>query len=401
MKIPVAKPYFTDREREFLVKPLETGWVVQGPYVSQFQDAFASFTGSDYARATTNCTSALHLSLLALGIGRGDLVVVPSFTYVATANAVEAVGATPLFCDIDLRTFCMDSLELEKILERDSVRNIKAVMPVNQFGLCADLQRIRELADTYGIKMIEDCACSFGSTINGKHSGTFGHTGCFSFHPRKAITTGEGGMVITDDPVIAAMVESLRDHGASLSNRDRHGQRGSFFLPDFNIVGYNFRMTDFQGALGVAQMEKAEVILGSRRSLAARYDEALESFSWLIAPYVPAGQVASYQSYICIFCPDDELENLTLKKINKMHEKRNKFMLYLEDNGIATRQGTHAVHTLGYYKKTYGLKDDDCLFAYAADKLTVSLPLFHGLTDDEFDFIVDTIAHYNKRELRL
>jgi len=392
VKIPITKPYFDHRERELLLKPLESGWVVQGPYVGDFQHRFATFTGAAHALATSNCTTALHLSLIALGIGRGDKVVVPSFTYVATANSVEAVGAMPIFCDVDLRTFCMDSTGLEKILADDEQRAIKAVMPVNQFGLCADLPRIRALADRHGAKMIEDCACSFGSRIDGQHSGTFGHAGCFSFHPRKAITTGEGGMVITGDAEIAARVSSLRDHGASKSDRDRHGQKGSFFLPDFNVVGYNFRMTDFQGALGVAQMEKAEMLLTARRALAVRYDDTLIPFSQLTTPLVPQNCTHGYQSYVCLFATAEDLANLSRDRIDVLHERRNTFMYRLEEAGVTTRQGTHAVHTLGYYKKAYGLKDDRYLNSYAADRLSVSLPLYYGMTDEEFDYVMQRVG---------
>ena len=392
MKIPITKPYFDQRERELLVQPLDTGWVVQGPFVTEFQSRFAAFTGAKRALATSNCTTALHLSLLALGIGEGDRVVVPSFTYVATANSVEAVGATPVFCDIDLRTFCMDAAKLEKILADDKAREIKAVMPVNQFGLCADLPKIRALADRHGAKMIEDCACSFGAFIDGRHSGTFGHTGCFSFHPRKAITTGEGGMVVTDEAETAARVSSLRDHGASKSDRDRHGQKGSFFLPDFDIVGYNFRMTDFQGALGVAQMEKATMLLDARRAIAARYDQALQRFPQLVTPLIPEGRVSGYQSYVCLFSPSGDLANLSKEKIDALHMRRNDFMYRLEEAGVTTRQGTHAVHTLGYYKKTYGLKDEQYLASYAADRLSVALPLYYGMTDEEFDYVIKQIG---------
>ena len=391
MKIPITKPYFDQRERELLVQPLDTGWVVQGPFVNEFQSCFATFTGAKHALAVSNCTTALHLSLLALGIGRGDRVVVPSFTYVATANAVEAVGATPVFCDIDLRTFCIDASELEKILD-DGQQSIKAVMPVNQFGLCADLPRIRALADRHGAKMVEDCACSFGAFIGGRHSGTFGHTGCFSFHPRKAITTGEGGMIITDDPDTATHLSSLRDHGASKSDRDRHGQKGSFFLPDFDIVGYNFRMTDFQGALGVAQMEKANMLLNARRALAARYDQALVRFPQLVAPLIPEGRISGYQSYVCLFASPDNLAHLSTEEIDVLHGRRNDFMYRLEEAGVTTRQGTHAVHTLGYYKKTYDLKDGQFLASYAADRLSVALPLYYGMVDEEFDYVIQCVG---------
>ena len=392
MKIPITKPYFDHRERELMLQPLDTGWVVQGPFVNQFQTRFAAFTGAKGAIATSNCTTALHLSLLALGIGEGDKVVVPSFTYVATANSVEAVGATPILCDIDLRTFCMDATELEKILADDEEHEIKAVMPVNQFGLCADLPKIRALADRHGAKMIEDCACSFGAFIDGRHSGTFGNTGCFSFHPRKAITTGEGGMVVTDDAETASRVSCLRDHGASKSDRDRHGQKGSFFLPDFDIVGYNFRMTDFQGALGVAQMEKANMLLDARRTIAARYDEALASFPQLVPPLIPEGRISGYQSYVCLFASSGNLANLSKERIDALHMRRNDFMYRLEEAGVTTRQGTHAVHTLGYYKKTYGLKDEQYLASYAADRLSVALPLYYGMTDEEFNYVIEQIG---------
>lgn len=397
MKIPIAKPYFDQRERELLLKPLETGWVVQGPFVDEFQEKFAEFVGSKNALATSNCTTALQLSLLAYGIGRGGCVVVPSFTFVATVNSVEAVGAKPVFCDIDLRTFCMDPLELERILENDTAKKIKAVMPVNQFGLCAELLKIRQLCDRYNLIMIEDCACSFGASIGEKHSGTFGHVGCFSFHPRKAITTGEGGMVITDDSEIAAKISSLRDHGASKSKLGQQKQKGSFFLPDFDVVGYNFRMTDFQGALGVAQMEKANMLLESRRNRASRYDEALKDLPWLTTPFIPDNQTSGYQSYICIFAQEADLGHFTLELIDSLHRKRNEFMTYLEENGIATRQGTHAVHTLGYYKTAYNLRPEDCFRAYAADRLTVSLPLYHGMTESEFRYIIDTIHAYSTK----
>ncbi len=391
MKIPITKPYFDQRERELLVQPLDTGWVVQGPFVGDFQKRFAAFTGAETALATSNCTTALFLSLLALGIGKGDKVAVPSFTYVATANAVEAVGATPVFCDIDLRTFCMNAAKLQELLAKDVKKSIKAVMPVNQFGLCADLETLRSLADQHGLKMIEDCACSFGSYLHGRHSGTFGDTGCFSFHPRKAITTGEGGMIITHSPVVAAHISSLRDHGASKSDRDRHGQKGSFFLPDFNMVGFNFRMTDFQGALGVAQMEKAETLLQARRDLAARYDQALAAFPQLTPPYIPEGYLSGYQSYVCLFASPEDLAHLSKERIDALHEKRNAFMYQLEEKGVITRQGTHAVHTLGYYKNTYGLENSQFLSSYAADRLSVAFPLYYGMTEEEFDYVIRNI----------
>ncbi len=390
MKIPITKAIFDTAEKELIVKPLETGWVVQGPYVNEFEKKFAEFVKSPYAVAVSNCTTALHLGLDALGIGHGDKVVVPSFTYVASANAVEYTGAQPVFCDIDLSTFNIDVNHLEKLLASD--QSIKAVMPVHLFGLCADMPTIMALAAKYKIKIIEDSACGFDAWIGDKHSGTFGDCGCFSFHPRKAITTGEGGMLITANEVIIKRVSQLRDHGAAKSDLERHKAKGGSLLPDFNMRGYNYRMTDMQGALGVCQMEKAPAIMQGRRNVAQRYDQALKSLKALVTPYVPTGYTHGYQSYVCLFTGGEDIQNLTFEKINGLNQKRNELMFDLEAKGIATRQGTHAVHTLSYYKNRYTLKDTDYLNAYAADRLSITLPVYANMTETEFNYVVTQLS---------
>jgi len=422
MKIPITKPYFDECEKNKILEPLETGWLVQGPNVERFQTMFAEFTHSKYAIATSSCTSALHLGLVALGIKHGDSVIVPSFTYIASANAIEYTGAKPIFCDINPFTFSIDEIELEVIIEKN--KNVKAIMPVNLFGLCANLPKIIEIAKKYNLKVIEDSACGFDAWIQDKHSGTFGDVGCFSFHPRKSITTAEGGMLITDNPDIANMVRILRDHGASKSDAQRHLEKGGSLLPEFNILGFNYRMTDLQGVLGVCQMEKAQLIMDKKRRIARTYDEALNSVSvsgeceglseYLIPPCVPEGYKHGYQSYVCLFTGGEdvskifgvgvggECENLSyththtdnsnLKKIiDKINVKRNEFMRKLEEKGIATRQGTHAVHTLGYYKRKYNLKDEDFIMSYAADRLSVALPLYVGMSDEEFEYVIKNI----------
>ena len=208
VKIPISKPYFDEEDKNIIKKPLESGWVVQGPFVGEFEERFASFAKASFAIATSNCTTALHLGLIALGVGRGDKVIVPSFTYIASANAIEYVGAVPIFCDIDLESFNINLESLREILDKQS--KIKAIMPVNLFGLCANMESIIEIAKKYNVKVIEDSACGFDSWIGSKHSGTFGDCGCFSFHPRKSLTTGEGGMLITNNSEIAQKVRSLR-----------------------------------------------------------------------------------------------------------------------------------------------------------------------------------------------
>jgi dTDP-4-amino-4,6-dideoxygalactose transaminase len=389
MNIPITKTIFGQEEAEAIIKPLETGWVVQGPNVAKFQEMFSKFTGASHSHATTSCTTALHLGLEAMGITRGDKVIVPSFTYVASANSVEYTGAEVVFCDIDLKTFNMDETKLEAIIKDDP--SIKAIMPVHLFGLCSDMPYIMKLAKKYNLKIIEDSACGFDGWIGDKHSGTFGDVGCFSFHPRKSICTGEGGMLITDDDEIANRVSQLKDHGASKSDLQRHKEKGGSLLPDFTMRGYNYRMTDMQGALGVCQMNKKEYIMNGRREVASKYNSELENISQLITPYTPKNYKHGYQSYVCLFTDGEDISKLTKEQIDKINVKRNIFMEKLEEKTIATRQGTHAVHTLGYYKNKNNFKDENYLMSYAADRLSVALPLYAGMRDEEFDYIIVNI----------
>ncbi len=294
-----------------------------------------------------------------------------------------------MFCDIDLKTFNINESLLEEIIQKDS--SIKAIMPVNLFGLCANMPTIMQIAKKYNLKVIEDSACGFDGWIEDKHSGTFGDVGCFSFHPRKSICTGEGGMLITDDDEIAKIVSQLKDHGASKSDLQRHKEKGGSLLPDFTMRGYNYRMTDMQGALGVCQMKKAKYIMDGRRKIAKKYDDVLKEFYELQTPYIPDGYKHGYQSYVCIFTDGNDISNLTKEKIDQINIKRNIFMEKLEKKGIATRQGTHAVHTLDYYKTKHNLCEEDFLMSYAADRLSIALPLYTEMSDEEFEYVIECI----------
>jgi len=321
---------------------------------------------------------------------------VPSFTYVATANAVEYTGAEVIFCDIDLRTFNIDINDVKSLLEQDIEKKIKAILTVNLFGLCSDLPSLLDLTRQFNVKLIEDSACGLGAYIGDKHSGTFGSIGCFSFHPRKAITTGEGGMLITKDPEISQKARSLRDHGASKSDLQRHKEKGGSLLPDFAIKGYNYRMTDLQGALGVSQMKKVKDILQGRANIAQRYMQKLKNISGLIPPIVKPGYTHAYQSFVCLFAKDHDLADISFEEINKLNIQRNVFMRKLEKLGISVRQGTHAVHTLSYYKEKHRLRDKDFIRSFAADRLSVTLPLYATMTDEEFDYVIKNISELLK-----
>ncbi len=375
-RLPITKPVFGAREAELILKPLQTGWVVQGPYVKQFEDMFADFSGISHALAVSNCTTALHLVLAAWNLGPGDEVIVPSFTYIASANAVEYTGAKPVFCDIDRRRFVLNPDMVEPLI----TSRTKAIIPVSLFGLSVEMGPLMELASSYGIKVLEDAACAFGSRYQGDHAGSLAHAAAFSFHPRKAITTGEGGMIVTNDGQLAAHLAMLRNHGAQATDLERHFNKGGSLLPAFKHLGFNYRLTDLQGALGVAQMEKAESILAARRLAAQKYHELLSGQELVLPPLEPPGHRHAYQSYVVLYTLGKEPDLANLDELNRL---RNRKMAALEAQGISVRQGTHAVHTLDYYAGKYGLKPQDFPASLLADRLSITLPLYPGLTESQ------------------
>lgn len=374
MKIPITKPYLTEDEEKAVIEVLRSSWVCQGPKVGEFENKFADFIGTKYALATSSCTTALHLALVSLGIGQGDEVIIPAFTFVATANAVEYQRAKPVFVDIDIQTLNIDP---EKIEEKITSRT-KVIIPVQLFGLSADMDRIMVIAKRYNLKVIEDAACAVGTIYKGQHVGTFGEVGCFSFHPRKAITTGEGGMVTTNSEELWNRMKALRDHGATVSDLERH-KKGEFAMPEYNMVGYNYRLTDLQGALGIAQMKKLEMILEKRRQFAQRYNEILKDISWISLPLEPDGYYHTYQSYVLLINDDAPIsrDELALRLINK---------------GISVRQGTHAVHTLDYYRKKYNIDPEDFHASLKAHNQSLTLPLYFDMTSDDQDYIITALS---------
>jgi len=388
MKIPIAKPYIGEEEKQATAEVLASGWLVQGVKVAEFEKMVCKFTGAKFAKASSSCATALHLALVSLGIGPGDEVLVPSFTFVASVNAIESTGAKPVFVDIDLKSFNIDVNKAKEYLLRksDQSTRVAGIMPVHLFGLCADMSAVMELAKRYNLFVIEDAACALGSYCGSEHAGTFGNAGCFSFHPRKLITTGEGGMLVTDSQEISTRVSSLRDHGASVSDLERHEKDG-FLLPAFEQVGYNYRLTDIQASIGVEQMKKLQWIIDRRSEKAAKYDEGLRDIDCLQIPHVPKGYIHSYQSYV-VTLRDPRNDIVPTNKIEALRIARDAVMAKLAERGIATRQGTSAVHRLGYYRNKYGVKDDDLPISLQAECLTIALPLYPHMTDKEQDYVM-------------
>ncbi len=377
--IPISHPETGEEEWQALKEPVMTGWLTQGPKVEAFEKAFAQRHGVKYALASSSCTTALHLILVALGVGAGDEVIVPAFTWVSTANVVLYCGATPVFVDIDRTSFNIDPGQISKKL----TKRTKAVLPVHLFGLCADIDAIVEAAS--GIPIIEDAACASGSSYKGRPAGSLGIAAAFSFHPRKSITTGEGGMVTTDNQELAYKISSLRNHGASISEEERHHGSQPYVLPDFNLLGFNYRMTDLQGAVGVVQLSKLNDFIQERERWANFYKRELAGIPWLHTPVTPIGYRHGWQAYVCYI--DESKSPMT----------RNEMMKALYTRGIHTRPGTHAVHMLGLYREKFAFAPDDYPTARDCEHQTMAIPLHNRMTAEDYEFVVKVIKNLGGR----
>lgn len=388
--LPITKVWIDEQEVQAVREVLSSGWLVQGARVRQFEGLIAEHVGARHAVAINSCTSGQFIMSRIAGLGPGDEGIVPAFTWISTANAVTFVGATPVFCDIDLATFNMDLADAERRI----TGRTRGLFPVHLFGLMADMPAVMRLANRYGCVVVEDCACALGARLGDRHCGTDGLGGIFSFHPRKSITTGEGGMITTNDDRVAGLARSLRDHGALKTDFERHQAKDSFLLAEYPHVGYNMRLTDVQGALGVVQMGRFETILARKLALAREFDARLEGLAWLGAPRVPAGYQHGYQAYCTLFEPDATERAVHARDqaaIDRLSRERNDVMRALEAKGIATRQGTHAVHVQQYYRETYGLRPMDFPAAYAADRLTMALPFYPTMTEQDVDYLFETL----------
>lgn len=369
--IRLTKPSIDEADIESVQEVLESGFLVQGKFVSKFEVNVSKYVGTNYAIAVSNCTAALHLSLLSVGIKSGDSVVLPAYSFPATANAVEIIGARPIFIDIEPETYNIDPDHLDEVLEKFSKgtlpSKIKAIIPVHAFGQMADMHEISRIAELHNLPIIEDAACALGAKQNDKPAGKWGILGCFSFHPRKAITTGEGGIVATDNPKIADYIRAMRNHGL-----DPKAEYSDFILP-----GFNYRMTDFQGALGLSQFKKLDRIITARRKLAFQYSEAFRN-----TPIEPAqikhNNFHIFQSYVVQIPP--EIENY-----------RDNLIDDLRKNGIETTIGTWHIPMTSYYKNKYGYGLNDFPVTDSIFRRSLSLPLFESLTNENQNYVIEQL----------
>ena len=370
-QIQISLPSTGEEEWQATREPLMTGWLTQGPKVAAFEKAFAERHGVRHALATTSCTTGLHLILAAMGIGPGDEVIVPAFTWVATANVILYCGATPVLADVDRTTYNIDMVDVARKLSPRT----KAVIAVHLFGLCVDMDALRSVLPE-GMPIIEDAACASGANYKGVPAGGLGLAAAFSFHPRKSITTGEGGMVTTQDEQLADTANMLRNHGASISEEQRHKGPRPYLLPEFNLLGFNYRMTDLQGAVGLVQLGKLDSFIDERDHWARWYMQELAAIPWLRMPQRAADGRHAWQAFVTYVDPA------------RAPLPRNDIMERLQRQGIATRPGTHSVHLLGYYRDRLGLTPDDYPGARDCDAHTMAIPLHNRMVADDYAHVV-------------
>jgi dTDP-4-amino-4,6-dideoxygalactose transaminase len=368
--IPVMRPWLGEEEAEAAAEAVASGWIAQGPRVREFEEAFAAAVGSPHAVAVSSCTAALHLALIAAGIGPGDEVIVPSLSFIATANAVRYVGARPVFADVDLATQNLVPQTVEPHLSGRT----RAVILVDQAGVPADLDAIRALCDPLRVTVIEDAACAAGSTYRTRPAGVGAALAAFSFHPRKLLTTGEGGMLTTFDGSIAARLRRLREHGMDVSAADRHRSQQPV-IEHYAEVGFNFRMTDIQAAIGLVQLRKLPEMVARRRALARRYRELLSGIPGLLTAADPPYGETNYQSFWMLL-PDESAVG------------RDDLMRLLADAGISARRGIMAAHlepAYADYKPSLPITEQ-------LTQHSLILPLFHQMTPSEQEQVVSVVT---------
>jgi perosamine synthetase len=373
-QIAISLPATGEDEWQAVRESIMSGWLTQGPKVAEFEKRFAERHQVNHALAVTSCTTGLHLILSAMGIGPRDEVIIPAFTWVATANVVLHCGATPVFVDICSKTFNMDPTQVAaKVSERT-----KAIIPVHLFGLCADIDAIKSAVPAH-VKIIEDTACAAGASYKGKWAGSLGDAASFSFHPRKSITTGEGGMVTTHDKKLAERMNQMRNHGASISEEQRLQGPKPYILPDFNLLGFNYRMTDLQGAIGIEQLKKLDQLITERAKWAKYYNENLSNIEWLRLPDEPENGTHGWQSYV------------TYLNSERAPAPRNRIMEKLQEQGISTRPGTHSVHMLNLYKEKFGIHSDDFPNSKSCNDNTMAIPLHNRMTKEDYEYVVEAL----------
>lgn len=370
MKIPFAKPHLTKEDAQSAYDTILSGWVTQGPKVREFEEKFSNYVGAKYAVAVSSCTTALHLALVVAGIKPGDEVICPSLTFIATANAIRYVGGIPVFAEIGM-DYNLDLANVKSLVTKKT----KAILLVHQLGMPANIDGFRDLCDEKNIVLIEDAACAAGSSYKGRKIGSHSELVCFSFHPRKVITTGDGGMIVTSNEEYSHHLKLLRQHGMSVNDYERHRSK-QVIIEEYSELGYNYRLTDIQASVGINQIEKLDWIVSERRKIAHQFHKAFEKISFFNLPLENNDCISNYQSY-SIFLQDH------------CPISRNNLMEKLLEKGIAVRRGVMCIHREKAYRTNY-----PTLKLPVSEKLSANsilIPLYVPMKAEETNYVVETI----------
>ncbi len=369
--IPIAKPYITEDEARSAYETILSGWISQGRKVEEFEKRFSEYINGGYAVAVSNCTVGLHLMMIVSDIGKGDEVICPSLSYIATANSIKYVGAEPVFAEVEPYSYNIDINHAEKLITKKT----KAILIVHQIGMPANIDSFKILCEKYNLKLLEDAACATGSIYNGKRVGSDSELACFSFHPRKIITTGEGGMITTTSKKHYERLKLLRQQGMSTSAIDR-AKTGKPLFEEHLEIGYNYRMTDIQASIGLRQLEKLDWIIKQRREIALRYIEELKGIDQIILPTEEEGYISNYQSF-CIYINERSLK------------ERNDLLRNLIDLGIEARRGVMTSHTEPPYRNQF--KNIKLPISEKLSDRSILIPLYVPMTENEIEQVIKNI----------
>lgn len=373
--IPIAKPYLTEDEAKAAYDTVLSGWVTQGPKVQEFEEKFAQYTGAKYAVAVSSCTTALHLAMIVAGIGEGDEVICPSMSYIATANSIKYTGAVPVFAEVDA-DYNLDVADAERRITTKT----KAILLVHQMGMPANIDSFKSLCARHNLLLIEDAACAIGSSYKGQKIGAHADLVCFSFHPRKVITTGDGGMITTSNDAFHKRMKILRQHGMSINDRERH-LSSKILFEEHVEVGYNYRMTDIQAAVGIKQLEKLDWLIRERRKIALQYLAAFKEVKAFRLPVEKEGYFTNYQSFSIYLTPSCRIS-------------RNDLMQNLLDRGISTRRGIMLSHTEKAY--THLNYKDDLPLSGDLNEKSILLPLYVPMPQEDVAKVIQSVLELIK-----
>lgn len=383
--IPFARPSLGSEEERAVIDVLRSGWLTTGKVASEFEQRFAEYVGARHALSVNSATAGLHLSLDACRVPPGSLVVTTPYTFTATSETIRYMNAHPLFVDIDERTFNIDPDLVEAALGARA-KEISCILPVHIAGLPCDMHRLREIADAYNIPIIEDCAHALPVRISGRHAGTFGTTGVFSFYANKTITTGEGGMVVTDDDAIAKRIRIMRLHGIDRESWDRYTSAGASWFYNVIEAGYKYNLTDIAAAIGIEQLKKAQSMCEKRKAIAKLYAEGLRDCGFIVLPE----HTEEHAWHLFIIRIDE----------SKLSIDRDEFINKLGEKGIGTSVHYIPLHTMPYYKKLYGFAPADFPVSLANYRTAISLPIYPDLDICRVERVVDAVRNIGARFFR-